>query len=55
MVYNFIRFFHIVIIAVFFVSCGYKADPVWPGEKINKEVNASDLKIIEINSTLNIK
>ena len=53
--YNIVCFFHIVIIAVFFVSCGYKADPVWPGEKINKEVNASDLKIIEINSTLNIR
>jgi hypothetical protein len=37
------------------IGCGYKADPLWPGEKINKEVNASDLKIIEINSTLNIR
>ncbi|ACM93217.1 putative lipoprotein [Nautilia profundicola AmH] len=49
------RFFHIVIITFFLIGCGYKADPVWPGKEQNKEVNQSDLKIIEINSTLNIK
>ena len=54
MINYFVCFFHIVIIA-FFIGCGYKADPIWPGEKVNKEVNASDLKIIEINSTLNVK
>jgi hypothetical protein len=55
MVYYFTRFFHVVIIAFFLSGCGYKADPVWPGTKQNKEVNQSDLKIIDINNTINIK
>ena len=55
MVNYFIRFFHVVIISFFITGCGYKADPVWPEEKINKEINQSDLKIIEINSTINVK
>ncbi len=49
------RFFHIVIITFFLTGCGYKADPVWPGTEQNKEVNQSDLQILEINSTFNIR
>lgn len=49
----FFCFFHIVII-LFFIGCGYKANPVWIDN--NKTINNSDdLKIIEINSTINIK
>ncbi|WP_162147140.1 MULTISPECIES: hypothetical protein [unclassified Lebetimonas] len=49
-------FFHIIIISVF-LGCGYKADPVWPGKEqnITKEINSSELKIIEINNTMEIK
>ena len=49
----FICFFHIVIISII-LGCGYKAPPVW---EINqtKETNASDLKIIDLNSTLKVK
>jgi len=55
MVNYFIRFFHIAIISFFIVGCGYKADPVWPGKKQNKKINQNDLKIIEINSTINVR
>jgi len=37
------------------MGCGYKADPIWPSEKQNKKINKSDLKIIEINATINVK
>ncbi|MEO1928562.1 MAG: hypothetical protein ABGX26_07740 [Nautiliaceae bacterium] len=50
-----VRFFHIVIISIFLAGCGYKADPVWPGKDNNKTINKSDLKIIDINSTLEIR
>jgi len=51
----FFCFFHSVII-LFFIGCGYKADPVWIDENKKNEYNATDdLKIIEINSTINIK
>ncbi|GAX87578.1 conserved hypothetical protein [Lebetimonas natsushimae] len=48
--------FHIIIISIF-LGCGYKADPVWPGNEknITEEINSSDLKIIEINNTMEIK
>ena len=46
--------FHIAIISIFLVGCGYKAPPRWEPEK-KKEINASDLKIIDINSTLKVK
>ncbi len=51
----FIRFFHIAIIAVIlgFLGCGYKAPPRWAPKK--QEVNASDLQIIDLNSTLKVK
>ena len=51
----FIRFFHIAIIAVIFdfLGCGYKAPPRWLPKK--QETNASDLKIIDVNSTLKVK
>jgi len=51
----FIRFFHIAIIAVIlsFVGCGYKAPPRWYPKK--QEVNASDLQVIDLNSTLKVK
>jgi hypothetical protein len=55
MVKYFIGFFHIIIIS-FFLGCGYKADPTWPEKEKNKtEINASELKIIEINNTMEIK
>jgi hypothetical protein len=39
------------------LGCGYKADPVWPGNDKNmtKEINNGELKIIEINNTMEIK
>ena len=50
---NYFRcFFHIVIIALF-LGCGYKAPPTWQKEK--KEVNASDIKMFDINGTLQLK
>jgi len=55
MVNYFTRFFHVAIITFFLTGCGYKADPVWPGKKQNKEINQSDLKILEINSTIDIR
>jgi hypothetical protein len=54
---NFGYLFHIVIISIFlsiFTGCGYKAPPTWGKEK-NQEVNASDLKVLDINSTLKLK
>jgi len=51
--YYFTRFFHIGIISIFLAGCGYKAPPTWKEKK--QEVNASDLKIIDINSTLKVK
>lgn len=45
-------FFHIIIIAAF-LGCGYKAPPSW--EEKNTEINQSDLKIIDLNSTLQLK
>ena len=48
-------FFHIAII-LFFIGCGYKADPIWIDKDKKNEYNATnDLKIIEINSTIKIK
>jgi len=55
MVYNFFRFFHIAIIAFFLFGCGYKADPVWPGTKQKNEVNQSDLKLLDLNTTFDIR
>ncbi len=51
--YYFTGFFHIAIISII-LGCGYKAPPVWE-ENQTKEVNASDLKIIDLNSTLKVK
>ena len=48
----FIGFFHIAIITVF-LGCGYKAPPTW--EKKKPETNTSDLQMIDINGTLQIK
>ena len=51
----FFCWFHIAII-LFFIGCGYKADPVWiDGNKKNEYNTTNDLKIIEINSTIKIK
>ena len=50
--YYFIGFFHIIIISI--LGCGYKAPPLWEVNN-TKEINASDLKIIDINSTLKVK
>jgi len=55
----FVCFFHIVIIASF-LGCGYKSDPVWPGKvkkenNITKKLDTNDLKIIEINNTMELK
>jgi len=49
-------FFHIGIISTIFIilGCGYKAPPVWEVNK-TKEINASDLQIIDLNSTLKVK
>ncbi|GAB6044867.1 hypothetical protein JCM11957_04650 [Caminibacter profundus] len=44
--------FHIVIISLF-LGCGYKAPPTWDNKK--SEINATDLKIFDINATLKIK
>jgi hypothetical protein len=55
MVDYFFRFFHIAIITFFLVGCGYKADPVWPGNKHVKDNNQTELKIIDINSTIKIR
>lgn len=54
--YYFFGFFHAVIISIFlfFSGCGYKAPPVWEVNK-SKEINASDLQIFELNSTLKVK
>ena len=52
--YYFTGLFHIVIISFFLIGCGYKAPPRWEPEK-KQEINASDLKIIDINSTLKVK
>ena len=53
MVNKFIYFFHIIIISIFIIGCGYKADPTWGVKK--QDVNQSDLKIIDINSTMKVK
>ena len=49
----FICFFHIGIISII-LGCGYKAPPVWE-VNTSKEINASDLQIIDLNSTLKVK
>jgi len=51
--YYFIRFFHIGIISIFLVGCGYKAPPTWVSKK--QDSNISDVKIFDINSTLKVK
>ena len=48
----FIGFFHIVIIALFF-GCGYKAPPTWEHKK--KDVNASDIKMFDINGSIKLE
>ena len=35
------------------MGCGYKAPPRWSPKK--QEVNASDLQIIDLNSTMKVK
>lgn len=45
-------FFHIIIIATI-LGCGYKAPPVWEEKK--KDINSTDLQIIDLNSTLKVK
>ena len=52
--YYFICFFHIIIIPII-LGCGYKAPPVWEVNESKKEINSTDLKIIDINSTLKVK
>ena len=51
--YYLIGFFHIIIISTI-LGCGYKAPPVWEVNN-TKEINSTDLKIIDINSTLKVK
>jgi len=50
--YYFICFFHIIIISIL-LGCGYKAPPRWQKEK--QDINSTDLKIIDINSTLKVE
>ena len=50
--YYFICLFHIAIISTL-LGCGYKAPPQWKEKK--KETNSSDLKILDLNSTLKVK
>ncbi len=54
--YYFVGFFHAAIISIFFIfsGCGYKAPPVWEVNQ-SQEINASDLQIIDLNSTLKVK
>ena len=52
--YYFIGFFHIGIISLLYTGCGYKAPPVWEINQTN-EINTSDLKIVDLNSTLKVK
>ena len=51
--YYFIGFFHTIIISII-LGCGYKAPPVWEVNN-TKEINSTDLQIIDINSTLKVK